>query len=430
MINSKKEEKDIILFVGPVPLRAVLDVKNYAKKNKRNFKIAVIFDERMEKTENMDFKNEVDILIPCKSSADLRVAQALMPYKERILAVTCRSEKSIPLFKKVIPNLPYLRTPTTESLTWSTDKISMRKRMYLYDRKIIPAFKVIHDASQASIKTIEEKVGFPVIVKPAGLAQSMLVSICYHKDELKKVLNNTFKKINKVLKDENRNEVAPPNVLVEQFIEGEMYSVDAYVTSRGKVYFCPFVHIKTGRSIGFDDFFGYQQITPTLLKAESIKAGEEVAKKAIHALGLRSTSAHIELIKTEAGWKVVEVGPRVGGFRQKMYELSYGIDHTMNDILIRIPEKPKIPKRVKGYTAALKFFAKKEGRLTKLTGIKKAQTLKSFQHISINKKIGDRCVFAKNGGKSVFNITLFNKNRSDLLADIRRLETMIKIETE
>ncbi len=427
---EEKNKKNIILFVGPVPLRAVLDVKDFVKRHKRSFKIAVIFDEKMEKTEKMNFKQEVDILIPCKNLSDLRIAQALMPYKDDIIAVTCRSEKSIPLFKKVIPNLPYLKTPTTESLSWSTDKILMRKRMYIYDKKIIPSFGVIHDASSSSIKKIEEKIGFPLIVKPAGLAQSMLVSICYHKDELKKVLDNTFKKINKVLKDENRDAVAPPNILVEQFIEGEMYSVDAYVTSRGKVYFCPFVHVKTGRAIGFDDFFGYQQITPTLLTTDSIKEGEEIAKKAIHALGLRSTSVHIELIKAESGWKVVEVGPRVGGFRQRMYKLSYDIDHTMNDILIRIPEKPKIPKRVKGYTATLKFFAKKEGRLTKLVGIKKAQTLKSFQHISINKKIGDRCIYAKNGGKSVFNITLFNKNRSDLLADIRRLETMIKIETE
>ena len=66
----------------------------------------------------------------------------------------------------------------------------------------------------------------------------------------------------------------------------------------------------------------------------------------------------------------------------------------------------------------------------KLTGIKKTRELKSFDSIVIKKKIGDRCLFAKNGGKGVFDITFFNKDRSKLLADIRRLEQTINIETK
>jgi hypothetical protein len=68
--------------------------------------------------------------------------------------------------------------------------------------------------------------------------------------------------------------------------------------------------------------------------------------------------------------------------------------------------------------------------LTKLSGIKKATELKRFKNIKVNKKIGDRCLFAKNGGLSVFNIILFNTDRPKLLADIRRLEQMVSIETE
>ena len=78
----------------------------------------------------------------------------------------------------------------------------------------------------------------------------------------------------------------------------------------------------------------------------------------------------------------------------------------------------------------MKFFAKQEGNLTKLRGVKKAQVLSSFKKIYINKKVGDRCTFAKNGGSSIFNIILFNTSRSALLADIRRLENMIEIQTQ
>ncbi|PIR88797.1 MAG: hypothetical protein COU09_00440 [Candidatus Harrisonbacteria bacterium CG10_big_fil_rev_8_21_14_0_10_44_23] len=253
------------------------------------------------------------------------------------------------------------------------------------------------------------------------------MTMCFHEEELRNALSKTFRKIRQVYK-ENKRQIEP-TVLVEQFMEGSMYSIDGYVGSRGSTYWCPMVHVKTGRDIGFEDFFGYQQITPTTLKKDSINQAETVAKKAVRALGLRSTAVHIELMRTEEGWKVIEIGPRIGGFRNKMYKQSYGFDHGLNDILIRIPEPPKIRKSIKGYSATLKLFAKKEGILKKLKGIRRIKKLNSVVKVSVKKKIGDKCKFAKHGGKSVMNIYLFNKNRSDLLADIRRIEQTVIIKT-
>jgi len=112
-----------------------------------------------------------------------------------------------------------------------------------------------------------------------------------------------------------------------------------------------------------------------------------------------------------------------------MYQLSYGINHALNDILIRLPQKPIIPKKVKGHTAVFLFYAKQEGKLKAIKGIKKIQGLESFHEIKINRKVGEMCKFAKNGGKFVCNVVLFNEDRSKLLADIRRMEKMLKILT-
>ncbi len=424
-LKEKKLNKNLILFVGFLPVNAIREIKDFNKKTQRNFNIGFLYNPKTKKSSNILKNEDLDVSISFDPSSHYKMTQSLLPYQNKLLAITCRGEKSIPLFQKVIPNVPYLRSPTTESLEWSINKLLMRRRLFSYDKKITPKYTVVHDFKKTTLKKIEDKIGFPLVVKPARLTQSMLVSICYHKEELEKVLKNTFKKINKICKDQGRE--CGSDVLVEQFMEGDMYSVDAYVTSRGKIYFCPFVYIKTGKSIGFDDFFGYQQITPTLLRKASKEEGEKVVKKAIHALGLRNVTAHVELMKTELGWKIIEVGPRIGGFRTDMYKLSYGINHTMNDILIRIPEKPIIPRRIKGYTAVLKIFSKKEGILESITGIKKVQGFKSLKSIRINKRLGDKCLYAKNGGKSVFNITLFNESRPKLLADIRRIEQILKI---
>ena len=89
----------------------------------------------------------------------------------------------------------------------------------------------------------------------------------------------------------------------------------------------------------------------------------------------------------------------------------------------------KIPKKTLGYTAVLVVYAKEEGYITNLTGIKKVQELKSLHKFEVNKKIGEKAVFAKNGGKSIYTIILFNKNESSLLADIRRTEQSLEITT-
>ena len=428
--NIKTYNKNIILFVGIMPQYVVDSIKEFEQANNRKFRIAILYDKKDKsyKKKEQKLTETPDIVISCDFDVDDKITEALLPYKKELLAITSRQEKTIPHLQKVIPHVPYLRTPTARSLDWSTQKVLMRRRFRVYDKKITPDFVLTQDAKKATRKNLENRLGFPVIVKPAGLAQSILVGICFHHEELESFLKKTFSRMRRIYKEEKGR--GEPEILIEQFLDGQLYSIDAYITSRGKATFCPPVAVKTGRAIGFDDFFGYQQITPTLLNKESIEEAECIAKKGIHALGLRSTTAHVELLKTEKGWKVVEIGPRIGGFRDQMYKKSFGINHTMNDILVRIPEKVVVPKKVLGHSAALKFFAKKEGTLTKLTGIKKVQELKSFYNIKIHKKLGDRCLYAKNGGQSVFNIMLFNEDRSKLLADIRRLEQTVEIETK
>src|SRR5438045_8917826 len=102
------------------------------------------------------------------------------------------------------------------------------------------------------------------------------------------------------------------------------------------------------------------RVTPTQLSATHTEEAQAAAAKGIRALGLRSTTCHIELMRTERGWRVIEMGPRVGGFRHEMYELSYGINHALNDLLIRLARQPIITRKTKAYTAVRQFYAKQE----------------------------------------------------------------------
>ncbi len=424
-VFDEAKERDMILFVGSYLDSQKIALGRLEKILNKKIIACVLLDIKDPHARASLANDNKAVIVDCDFSTPLTLQKALLPFKSRLLAMTCRAENKVPLLRKVVPHVPYINTPTELSLDWTTDKIRMRQLLRGYDRSISPKFTVVHDAAPETLDKIEKNIGFPLMLKPAGLAASLLVTICYHREELEANLKNMVRKINRIYKEKKGR--GEPQILVEEFMEGAMFSIDAYVNQRGVSYYTPLVHVKTGRSIGFDDFFGYMRITPVLLKPHKVEAAQRAADKAIEALNLRSTSCHIELMKTEDGWKIIELGPRIGGFRHDMYALSYGFDHSLNDILIRIPRKPILSKKAKGYTSVMQFYPRKKGRLKSLQGINKIRKLESFSSISVNKKIGDMCDFARNGDDPVFTITLFNPSRPKLLADIRRLEQAVKI---
>lgn len=421
----KKDKKNIIVFVATAADRYIEDIQKYANKVGKEYRVMLLRDTKLKRPEKLP---DVDILVECDFSKPHKLAQALLPYQDEFLAITCRTEQNIARFADVIPHVPYLRTPSTESLRWSTDKYEMRRRLKLYDAKNTPVFTKVRNTTIAERKRVIDKVRFPMIVKPANLAGSLFVTICYHEDEFEKAVATMFRKLRIAYKKDGRKE--EPTVVAEQFFEGEQYSVDSYVNARGDVYHCPLVHQKTAKQMGHDDLYTYSQITPSNLKPATVERAQKVAETAIHALGLRSVTAHTELMKVDDEWKIIEVAPRAGGARDTLYPLSCDINHTMNDIAIRIPHKPVIPKKCKGFSVYIKYFAKEEGVITVMKGLKKIETLESFHSISVNKKVGDRCVFARNGGRAVFTLYLYNPDRSKLLADMRRLEKMVCVNVE
>lgn len=415
--------RNIVIFVSHIKSFSIEDIRKYEKETNKKLRIMLLCDSRAEK---LDIEDSCDIVLRVDLNQPHKIAQILLPYQEELLAVTSSSlEKSVPPFAKVIPNVPYLKSPSTESLLWATDKYEMRRRLKVYCPQNTPKFTKVNDYSKTEINRIIKKIGFPIVIKPANLSASSFVTVSYHKEELEKNLKNIFNGVDRAYKEAGRKEAS--KIIAEEYMDGMMYSIDSYVNGRGDVFHCPLVRVKTGKDIGHDDFYNYIRITPTSLKQESIEKAQEAAENAIHALALRYSTAHIELMRVDNDWKIIEIGARRGGFREVMYSLSCDINHTMNDILIRIPRKPIIPKKCKGYSAMIQKFADDEGYITEMRGVKKINELDSFYSISFGKKIGDKAMFAKNGGKSIFNVFLFNNDRAKLLADIRRIEKMVKI---
>ncbi|MCF7831837.1 MAG: ATP-grasp domain-containing protein [Candidatus Pacebacteria bacterium] len=423
------KKKNTIIIVG-VPTKETISKmsvfkKEYLKKGSQ-YKFLLLHNKPVTENRLTDLSSFFDFIHEVNFDSAHAIITTLLPYQNNLCGISSLgAEAAIPLLRKVIPHVPYLKTPTTESLEWATDKILMRKRFRSYNKTIGPRYQIIQEITRDTIENLEQKIGYPMIIKPANLASSMLVSIAYHREELEKTLKKVSKKITKIYRDSDRKE--QPRILVEQYLDGEEFSVDAYANNEGKIYFCPIVQIKKASSIGIDDFFHYMRITPYHLNTIDLHASHKVASEAIHALGLRNSSAHIEMIKTESGWKIVEIGARLGGYRDAMYSRAYNLEHIHNDLRNRLGLKPVISKKYNGYTAVFEIFGRKEGVIQKILGLKKIKLLESFHSLNMRKKAGDKNTFAKNGGKPVLSAQLFNNDKSRLLADIRRLESYLQI---
>ncbi|MEX0913303.1 MAG: ATP-grasp domain-containing protein [Candidatus Paceibacterota bacterium] len=422
-----KNKKNIIAYLSKIPAEAITDIRAHEKDTGERFRIMLIENSHRKLTKNQTGATlpGVNITLSVDFNSDSAIQEALAPYQDQLCAITSRAESYLADFIKIIPFVPYLYTPTPESLTWASDKRLMRRHFRVHDSSISPKYTLIKNAEEQELERVINQVGFPMIVKPTNLAQSLLINVCHHKEELRKTIKEMLKSIEKTYENYGRTE--RPRIIAEEYMEGLQYSIDAYVSARGKVTCCPLVRQKTGHDIGRDDFFGYLQSTPTALSSASVKKAESVVKEGVHALGLRNTTVHVELMRIDNTWKIIEIGARIGGFRTQLHRLSCGINHGMNDILVRMGRQPIVPRRCKRFAAAMKYYAKEEGEIISILGLKKAEKLASFHRLDMRKKRGDRSIFAKNGGGAVFVLYLVNDLRSELLADIKRVEGIVKV---
>lgn len=418
-------KKKYVVLVGATGKTIQEEILKYIAEKSKSWELMVLRGAPKNKTDVTIGEHDCFVDFDDPESLKQWVAQ----YQDEILCVTARSEKNITYFKKLIPHLPAdIKVPTVDSLEKSTEKTKMRKAFKKYDANLIPRFKVIKDINNIDIEEITKSLEFPVIIKPSGLDSSLLIQSAHYREELEEVFASIKKKIGKLYVDKSRK--TAPEILVEEIIEGNVYSVDAYVDDADNVYFTPFVKYYTNPQKGFDEFFLYERAFPKKMNPDKLAHGQKVAHEGIRALGLKNTTTHIEMMYTGSEWKIIEIGPRIGGNRVKLYGACFGINHTINDLRIRMGKKPTIKTKPIGHMSVLYFFSQKEGYITEVRGIKRLQKLESFYDIDIKLKKGQKALHAKNGGTYVFSVTLFNTDRSMFLKDKRTLEKIVHIETK
>ena len=190
------------------------------------------------------------------SSSNLESLSELDVSGLSICGLVCTYETYVPAKAKLgeLLNVPAL---SIQSAQLCTDKLLMRSAFAAYDTELSPAFSEI-DSVEAGTRFVEQ-FGFPVIIKPANLVKSLLVIRCDTQEQLRASTDYALSHI-EGLYEKYRVYGRKPKLIIEQFMEGDLYSVAAFVDKNGNSIICPGIAALTNASeSGFDDNFLYRR---------------------------------------------------------------------------------------------------------------------------------------------------------------------------
>ncbi len=236
-----------------------------------------------------------------------------------------------------------------------------------------PWFYVAED--EKKFNEIKGMIEFPCIMKPTDSSGSRGVVLASCLETLEKEYGYT--------KDNSRQGA----VIVEEYMVGPEVSVEAMTINGEPVI----LQVTDKLTTGAPHFVEMGHSQPSQLSTENVSAIKELAKKAIKAVGIENGPAHIEIILTKDGPKMVELGARMGGdcITSHLVPLSTGIDMIKATIETACGSVPDItPKLNKG--AAIRYFNAKEGIIASIENVEEAKKIDGVQEIAFTKTIGDK----------------------------------------
>lgn len=322
----------------------------------------------------------------------------------------------------------YLQLPglPIEAAEACTDKEIMRAKFSKSPVKISPAFKAI--ANEDELTEFATQHSFPLILKPANLAKSLLVT---KNDSLEELLANYQKAM--TLLTSTYAKYAPnrqPKIIVEEFLEGSIHSVDAFIDNAGQPHVLnEVVDYQTGYDIGYSDNFHYSRILPSKLDDSAHASLIEAAKLGCEALGMKSSPAHIEIILTKDGPRIVEIGARNGGYRERMHRLANNIDIPGNHIAIALGNQPDITATQDNACAVLELFPKVSGAFAGISHESELRALSSLEYVSIKPSLGDFVGKSADGYKMCAVIILSNSDSDQFEKDLAFINQHVAVQT-
>lgn len=217
------------------------------------------------------------------------------------------------------------------------------------------------------------KVTFPCIIKPTDNAGSRGVVLAHDASELIAAY------------EYSHNESRGGAVIVEEYLQGPEFSVEVMVVG-GEPHV---LQITDKLTTGAPHFVEMGHSQPSRQSRENQEALSDLAVRACKAVGINVGPAHVEMILTKNGPKMVELGARMGGdcITTHLVPLSTGIDMVRATIDTACGKVPDIQQKFsKG--SAIRYFRTSAGLLRSVEGIEDAKRIPGVREVTVVKETG------------------------------------------
>jgi len=282
----------------------------------------------------------------------------------------------------------------------------------------IPAFASA--SALADVETFVAEQGLPIIVKPSrGWGQRGVSKV-----ETRSELDAAYRRAH----DASTAGI----VIVEEFVEGTEFSVNAY-TSDGETMVCSvteriITHYPDPPGITFAEWY------PSGLDRTGEDRAIAAALAGIRALGIRRGPTYTQLRLGPKGAKLVETAYRLGGgLDPDVALLASGIS-LFRKILGVALSKPDWeaagPERERHGGAIGKFLVAQPGRVTRISGLEDARAVSGVVAAEVYVEVGATVHPLTDGSKRAGHVLAFGKDRGEAEERASRALGAIRIETE
>lgn len=208
------------------------------------------------------------------------------------------------------------------------DKHLMRQR---WQEAGISSARSILVNSLSEAQAAAASIGYPVVLKPRGLAASVGVIRVDTVDDL----DAGYKVAS--INPHPSYRAAGAGLLVEEYLDGPEMSVECAILA-GQVHIVALTHKQVGFAPGFEELGHIVDPTESLPEEPAIRQLVHAAHK---ALGIHMGITHAELRLTRQGPRMIELGLRCAGdLIPYVVELATGVDLSMAAANISANEQP------------------------------------------------------------------------------------------
>ncbi len=412
MVDGTIQDEKSKITIGPnekVILFAGYSRKNYVKEVRdrfgKDFRLGCVYRKNPSGRYENEYLNLFDF------SFNVKEIQNLDKIIPNVVAITNTRERDADLYIDLLLKCGLINEEQRRLYHISNDKLGLKE--FLQDK--MPGLQ----PKQYLLNS--KDLPFPVVLKPSGLCGSLFTKIVYDGRQLISFFEENNEKITRIGRDEFDREVS---FMIEEFIEGKQYSVNTYINSCGQSILCPAVRVIPAFELGIDDTYNaFQYVDPNFSKDEMNSLNQVISELVTH-LNIRNTSAHFDLIKSKDGWKLLDMGLRIGSLRQDLFKHSHSMNHIQNDILNRLGLEPNVPDKQILSSCIVTKASSQQGILQNIS-IPEMSNEKTFvfgEEYDIKTEMIGKMISPVNlGGTKLTKHLVIGENLDEVLYDSKRL---------